>query len=105
MPTQVTPSEEPKPKSPSPEEEATIAPNDAKPISWSEVEKNSAMESCWIVLRDIVYDFTFVVQQHPLGAQLSNVVCGKDATKTFETNANVDEVILQLKPYYLGPVE
>ena len=73
-------------------------------ISWSQVQENSTMDSCWIVLKGDVYDFSQVVQQHPFGAQLSNAVCGKDATQTFTENADINEVTKRLKPFYLGPV-
>jgi cytochrome b involved in lipid metabolism len=73
-------------------------------ISWSKVEENVSMESCWIVLRDEVYDFSQVVQQHPFGQQLRMAVCGKDATETFQANADINEVISRLEPFYLGPV-
>ena len=73
-------------------------------ISWAQVQENSTMDSCWIVLKGNVYVFSQVVQQHPFGAQLSNAVCGKDATQTFTENADINEVTKRLKPFYLGPV-
>lgn len=86
------------------EEEREKEPTQDPVISWSKVKANSTMESCWIVLEGDVYDFTQVVQQHPFGAQLSNAVCGKDATETFRENADIGEVTKQLQPFLLGSV-
>jgi cytochrome b involved in lipid metabolism len=73
-------------------------------ISFKEVRANNSFEKCWIVLLGNVYNFTPVVQQHPFGAQLSNAVCGKDATDTFRENTDINDVVEQLSPLYLGPV-
>jgi cytochrome b involved in lipid metabolism len=86
------------------EEKRKEEPSRDAAISWSKVRDNSTMASCWIVLKGDVYDFSQVVQQHPFGAQLSNAVCGKDATQTFKDNADINEVTKRLKPFYLGPV-
>ena len=102
--TQMARTEKSQAETSSPEGKPSTAPVDVKAIPWSKVEKNSTMESCWIVLREKVYDFSPVVQQHPLGVQLSKAVCGKDATETFEVNSDVDDVILRLERLYLGPV-
>lgn len=74
-------------------------------IPFSEVEARSSRDNCWIVVLGNVYDFTLFVQQHPFGAQLTNAVCGKDATETFQENTDINEVVLQLEPLYIGPVE
>ena len=86
------------------EEQSKEEPSREPVISWSQVQENSTMDSCWIVLKGNVYDFSQVVQQHPFGAQLTNAVCGKDATQTFKDNADINEVTKRLKPFYLGPV-
>jgi cytochrome b involved in lipid metabolism len=105
---------EPDPESPAVEEPQTTEgaggdstndqPIEEEVISWSLVEEHSTFESCWIVLKGSVFDFSQVVQQHPFGAQISSVVCGKDATETFQENADVDEVISRLEPFYIGPI-
>lgn len=79
------------------------APSPAAAIPLSEVQANNQRDSCWIVLVGDVYDFTMFVQQHPFGAQISNVVCGNDATEIFQENTDINEVLEQLQPFYLGP--
>jgi cytochrome b involved in lipid metabolism len=73
-------------------------------IPFSEVEARSSRDNCWIVVLGNVYDFTLFVQQHPFGAQLTNAVCGKDATETFQENTDIKEVVTRLETVYLGPV-
>jgi L-lactate dehydrogenase (cytochrome) len=103
-PTQPAPSTAPGAPKAEPKQEATSEPTQTGAIPWSKVEKNVSMESCWIVLRGEVYNFSQVVQQHPFGEQLRRAVCGQDATETFQANADIDEVISRLEPFYLGPV-
>ena len=79
-------------------------PDSVSTISLSEVRANNSREKCWIVLLGNVYNFTPVVQQHPFGAQLSNAVCGEDATDTFRQNTDIKSVVDQLSPLFLGPV-
>lgn len=73
-------------------------------IPFNEVEARSSRDNCWIVVLGDVYDFTPFVQQHPFGAQLTNAVCGKDATETFQENTDINEVLTRLETVYLGPV-
>ena len=73
-------------------------------IPFSEVEARGSRDNCWIVVLGNVYDFTLFVQQHPFGAQLTNAVCGKDATETFQENTDINEVVTRLETVYLGPV-
>jgi hypothetical protein len=103
-PTRLGPSNAPETPKAEPGQEPTSEPPQTNAIPWSKVEENVSMESCWIVLRDKVYDFSQVVQQHPFGQQLRMAVCGKDATETFQANADINEVISRLEPFYLGPV-
>ena len=103
-PTEPAPSTTPEAPKAEPEQEPTSELSQTGAIPWSKVEENVSMESCWIVLRDEVYDFSQVVQQHPFGQQLRMAVCGKDATETFQANADINEVISRLEPFYLGPV-
>ena len=74
-------------------------------ISISDVQSNDSRESCWLILEGDVYDFTPVVQQHPFGNQLSQAICGQDATEIILENADVDEVREQIEPLYLGELD
>ena len=84
------------------QEPTAAAPEPLQGIDFSQVESRSSRDNCWIVIRGDVYDFTLFVQQHPFGEQISNVVCGKDATETFQENSDIDEVLTRLEPFYLG---
>lgn len=74
-------------------------------VPLSDLQANNSRESCWLILEGDVYDFTPVVQQHPFGAQLSQAICGQDATALILENADVDEVREQLEPLYLGELD
>ena len=74
-------------------------------ISISDVQAKDSRESCWLILEGDVYDFTPVVQQHPFGNQLSQAICGQDATEIILENADVDEVREQIEPLYLGELD
>ena len=74
-------------------------------ISMSDVQAKDSRESCWLILEGDVYDFTPVVQQHPFGNQLSQAICGQDATEIILENADVDEVREQIEPLYLGELD
>lgn len=73
-------------------------------IPFSQVQAKNSRDNCWIVVLGNAYDFTEFVQQHPYGARLSLAVCGKDATETFQANADINDVVARLSPLYLGPV-
>ena len=74
-------------------------------ISWSQIQANSSIDNCWIVVLGGVYDFTVVVQQNSRGAQLANRVCGQDITAFLEERSDdINEGVAQLEPLYLGPL-
>ena len=74
-------------------------------VSLTDVQANDSRESCWLILEGDVYDFTPVVQQHPFGAQLSQAICGQDATAIILENSDVDEVREQIEPLYVGELD
>ena len=74
-------------------------------ISILDVQAKDSRESCWLILEGDVYDFTPVFQQHPFGNQLSQAICGQDATEIILENADVDEVREQIEPLYLGELD
>lgn len=74
-------------------------------ISWSQIQANSSIDNCWIVVLGGVYDFSVVVQQNSRGAQLANRVCGQDITAFLEERSDdINEGVAQLEPLYLGPL-
>ena len=74
-------------------------------ISWSQIQANSSIDNCWIVVLGGVYDFSVVVQQNSRGAQLANRLCGQDITAFLEERSDdINEGVAQLEPLYLGPL-
>jgi len=71
-------------------------------VSVPEVEANNSLDSCWVILKGVVYDFTPVVQQHPFGVQLSQAVCGRDSTQLLSENTDLDELLQQISPLKVG---
>ena len=88
-----------------PAQEDSLQKDGIESVPLSDVQANNSRESCWLILEGDVYDFTPVVQQHPFGAQLSQAICGQDATALILENADVDEVREQLEPLYLGELD
>lgn len=74
-------------------------------ISWSQIQANSSIDTCWTVVLEGVYDFSVVVQQNSRGSLLSSVVCGQDITEFLrERSDDINELVTQLEPLYLGPL-
>jgi len=55
--------------------------NQAKSIEWSEVANHSTEEDCWIVVKNVVYNATNYLSDHPGGPIVITKRGGKDATK------------------------
>lgn len=53
-------------------------------ISFEEVSKHKSADSCWVVIRDTVYDVTSFLSEHPGGARAILRLAGTDATEEFE---------------------
>lgn len=49
----------------------------------ADVAKHNTPESCYIVVRDLVYDVTKFTDKHPGGSDKIIPLCGKDATGPF----------------------
>lgn len=54
-----------------------------KSIDWLEIQANDSENSCWIVIKDNVYNVTNFLQKHPGGETILLKYAGKDATKAF----------------------
>ncbi len=52
-------------------------------LTMAEVAKHNVKEDCYIVVRDMVYDVTKGIDQHPGGPDKIIPLCGKDATAAF----------------------
>lgn len=70
-----------------------------------EVAQHATAESCWVVIRDTVYDVTDWIPQHPGGANRIIPLCGTDATANF--GAQHGDAALpnqRLSEFELGPL-
>ncbi|KAF5015759.1 hypothetical protein F66182_12791, partial [Fusarium sp. NRRL 66182] len=58
--------------------------NNAVQISGADVAKHNSKESCWIAVRDKVYDITDFLDEHPGGARVILKCAGRDATEDYD---------------------
>ncbi|XP_074033294.1 cytochrome b5 [Leptinotarsa decemlineata] len=58
----------------------------------------------WIILKDIVYDVTDYLDDHPGGADLITEWAGKDGTKEFDNFGHSADAKKELKKYKIGEV-
>ncbi|XP_056631645.1 cytochrome b5-like [Diorhabda sublineata] len=58
----------------------------------------------WIIIRDIVYDVTEFLEQHPGGPEIIQTVAGKDATIEFEDVRHSFLARRQMKKWKIGEV-
>ncbi|XP_050075896.1 cytochrome b5-like [Anopheles maculipalpis] len=56
----------------------------------------------WIVIRDIVYDVTHYMEDHPGGSELISEWAGKDGTKDFDDFGHSSDAMRLLKPLQVG---
>ncbi|XP_057672098.1 cytochrome b5-like [Diorhabda carinulata] len=58
----------------------------------------------WIIIKDIVYDVTDYLDEHPGGGELITEWAGKDATKEFDDFGHSLDAKKDLKKYRIGEV-
>ncbi|CAI9737806.1 cytochrome B5-like isoform X2 [Octopus vulgaris] len=71
-------------------------------FSMKDVSEHSVSDSCWIVIRDKVYDITEFLSKHPGGEDILLEHAGRDATHTFEDTGHSDAASNILPQYYIG---
>lgn len=54
--------------------------NTAAYVSFSEVQKHTTRDSCWVIIEGQIYDATSILDTHPGGAAVLLKNSGKDAT-------------------------
>lgn len=52
--------------------------------TWDDVRAHSTVKSCWLVVRDKVYDATLFLEQHPGGMEAILKHAGTDATEDYD---------------------
>nr|AEE63068.1 unknown [Dendroctonus ponderosae] len=58
----------------------------------------------WFIYKDIVYDVTDYLDDHPGGGDLITEYAGKDATKAFDDFGHSSDAKKQLKKYKIGEI-
>ncbi|KAH0590571.1 hypothetical protein H2248_000711 [Termitomyces sp. 'cryptogamus'] len=75
--------------------------------SWSlaQVAEHDSANSCWIIIKDYVYDVTEFLHEHPGGASIILKYAGKDATDVYESIHPPDALKKNLPTSkHLGPL-
>lgn len=80
---------------------AAPAAKPSRQIKLSEVRKNQKAESCWIVVRNKVYDCTPFLDDHPGGADSILINGGTDSTEEFDAIHSAKAQAM-LEEYYIG---
>ena len=84
-----------------------MASNDDNKLPYipiEEIEKHDNENSCYIILRDKVYDVTTFVNDHPGGSHSILGPAGSDATDDFEEAGHSKEARELLPQYLIGQV-
>ncbi|XP_050308008.1 cytochrome b5-like [Anthonomus grandis grandis] len=71
-----------------------------------EVKKHDGAtdDRVWIIYKDIVYDVSSYLEEHPGGSELITEYAGKDATKAFDDFGHSSDAKKMLKAYKIGEV-
>jgi cytochrome b involved in lipid metabolism len=67
-----------------------------------EVAAHCTMESCWMVISDLVYDLTEFIEYHPGGYEIMLEYAGTDATNAFMEKPHTIEGTAMLDKYLIG---
>ncbi|KAL1756152.1 FMN-dependent dehydrogenase-domain-containing protein [Schizophyllum commune] len=76
-------------------------------MSWTleEVKKHNTRESCWVIIKNKVYDVTSFLNDHPGGAAIILKYAGRDATAAYEPIHPADALDKNLPASaHLGPI-
>ena len=76
-------------------------------MAWSlqEIAQHNKASSCWVIIKDQVYDLTEFLPSHPGGSQIILKYAGKDATAVYEPIHARDAIEQNLDASkFLGPV-
>ncbi|KAG0570082.1 hypothetical protein KC19_6G137200 [Ceratodon purpureus] len=73
----------------------------SRQIKLSEVRKHQKEDSCWIIVRNKVYDCTPFLEDHPGGADSILINGGTDATEEFDAIHSAKAQAM-LEEYYIG---
>jgi cytochrome b5 len=77
----------------------------SRTVSAAELLAHSTSNSCWIAIRDKVYDVTSFLQDHPGGDAVLLEHSGRDATDSFDDIGHTDDAQEMLGKYVVGEYE
>lgn len=67
-----------------------------------EVKEHSNAKSCWIIIRDGVYDVTYFLKNHPGGPNILLEHAGTDVTTMFRWFAHSKNARAMMEKYKIG---
>ncbi|CAM1310202.1 Uncharacterised protein g5385 [Pycnogonum litorale] len=70
--------------------------------SLKDVSKHCTAEDCWIVIKDMVYDITTFIFEHPAGSDIILEQAGTDATRSFQEVMHSKDAHTVLEQYCIG---
>ncbi|KAJ7293712.1 hypothetical protein C8J57DRAFT_1269730 [Mycena rebaudengoi] len=74
-------------------------------LSLQQVAEHSSPASCWVIIKNNVYDVTDFLQEHPGGAKIILKYAGRDATSAYEPIHPPDALEKNLpQSKHLGPI-
>lgn len=53
-------------------------------LSLTEIANHNSEQDCWVIIKDMVYDLTKFLPDHPGGKKAIMLFAGKDATEEFD---------------------
>ncbi|XP_053992089.1 uncharacterized protein LOC128883588 [Hylaeus volcanicus] len=74
-------------------------------VTWSEMQKHTTPNNCWVVLHGQVYDITDYLQFHPGGSEILKNCGGLDITASFLKYHPWVNGAMILQNKYIGPIE
>jgi len=70
----------------------------------SEIKTHNTASSCWLVIKDKIYDVSLFLNQHPGGVENLTSNCGKEASELF-SSIHSNKAWNLLGKYYVGDVK
>lgn len=73
-----------------------------KQYTLKDVSAHCTENDCWMVVKDLVYDFTDFMREHPGGSDIMLEYAGTDATMAFADKPHSLDAWMILEKYLIG---
>jgi len=73
-----------------------------KQYTLKDVSAHCTEHDCWMVVKDVVYDLTDFMREHPGGSDIMLEYAGTDATLAFNDKPHSKNAWWQLQKYIIG---